>query len=360
MAKKETKNRTQHNYIPEFGIIEVTLACNFNCLHCGSHAGKKRDDELSLDEIKTVLKDLSILGCKAISLMGGEILLRKDWFDIAKAVTDLKMNCGIVTNGYLIVEEKVEKMKEIGVANLGVSLDGASSKEHDLVRGVKGSFEKVIETIFLSAKYNILPTVITTVNKKNKNQLKAIFELLLKIDRFIDWKIEFASCHGNKFSKEYQIDEEDFIEVAKFVSKTKKLAENKRLKVRLRESHDTGYCSSSYRNLSEDFVKQGCFAGIRNFGIQSNGNVKGCLALQDEYIEGNIREKSFIDIWNSPNNFSITRKFTKSLLEGFCKDCDKALSNECRGGCRDFSHSVTGSIYNTPFCLFHSLEASKS
>lgn len=354
MNKK--KDKTEQKYIPEFGIIEVTLACNFNCLHCGSKAGSKRKDELSLDEIKILLKDLKSLGCKSISLMGGEILLRKDWLEIAKSVTDLGINCGIMTNGYLITEEKVKKMKDINVKNLGVSLDGACPQEHDSVRGVKGSFEKVIETVSLSAKYNILPTVITTVNKKNKTQLSSIFNLLLTMDKFIDWKIEFASCHENKFSEKYKIDEKDFIEVAEFISNTKNTIKTMNLKVKLRESHDIGYCSSIYNNLSKEFSQEGCLGGIKNFGIQSNGNVKGCLALQDEFIEGNIRERSFIDIWNDPDKFSITRKFKKSLLEGFCKDCEKALSETCKGGCRDFSQSVTGSIYNTPFCLFQSFE----
>ena len=108
-----------------------------------------------------------------------------------------------------------------------------------------------------------------------------------------------------------------------------------------------------YPNLSENFSKNGCSAGINHFGIQSNGNVKGCLSLQDDFIEGSIREKSFKQIWNDKNSFAYSRKFNKSMLEGICKNCPKASANVCNGGCRDFAHSSTGSIFNTPFCLYH-------
>ena len=346
-----------NRYIPLSGILELTLACNFNCLHCGSHAGCKRNDELSQQEWKNVITELASMGCKHLTLMGGEITLRPDWLEISKFITGYGIECSVVTNGYLVDEDLVKKMKEVGIKNVSVSLDASSAEEHDKIRGKKGAFERALKTIELASKYGLTPAVITTVNKKNQFELENIYKLLSDYKFNLYWKVELASCHKNKFSEEYIVDEETFLNVCKFISKYKRLNALDNSGLILLESHDVGYMSSIYPNLSCKFsLKGGCNAGICGFGIQSNGNVKGCLALDDNFIEGNIREKPFSHIWNGHKNFKYTRYFKHSYLQGICKDCPMALSKKCSGGCRDFSRSTTGSIYNTPFCLYNSLE----
>ncbi len=339
-------------YTPEFGIIETTLRCNFNCIHCGSKAGEKRQNELTLKEIENILSDLKDLGCNFISYMGGEFFLRIDWQKILEVTQDLGFEYSIVTNGYLVSDKILNKLKQTGIKSLCFSLDSASAVQHDSLRGKQGAFDRVIENLKKTYSYNIPAAVYTTVNKKNIYQLGAILELLLELDINLTWKIILASCHDKKFSEEFQVDENTFLQTAKFISENK-IKYNNCSKIFIEESHDIGYCSAKYPNISEQFIKTGCSAGINHFGIQSNGNVKGCLSLQDEFIEGNIREKSFKEIWNNPNNFSYTRKFKNNMLEGICKTCIKAKREECRGGCRDFSYSSTGSLFSPPFCLYN-------
>jgi radical SAM protein with 4Fe4S-binding SPASM domain len=328
------------------GIIETTLACNFNCIHCGSHAGVKREKELTLLEIEALLSDLKDLNCQGVTYMGGEFFLRKDWMDILKLTEQNQIPFEIITNGYLVTEKKIKAVNELGVNKyLTTSLDFATAEKHDEFRGKAGSFKKVFKTLRLAKKYNMRPAVITTVNKKNVDELEDIYKRLLKLKFPVMWKVLLASCHGNKFSQDYVVDEETFLKTAKFVSEKKCLDG----RVKVSETHDLGYCSERYPNLGVEFSKSGCLSGTLGFGVQSNGNVKGCLALPDEFIEGNIRKRSFKEIWNDPEKFSITRKFDKSKLEGYCKTCEK--NNECKGGCRDFNYTITGSVYDTPFCL---------
>ena len=209
-------------YTPKFGIIETTLACNFNCKHCGSLAGKKRDCELTLEDIDNVLRDLKVLGCLQVSYMGGEFFLRKDWRDILKLTDSYGFKYAVATNGYLLNKKVIKELKALNIGGISISLDSADEKQHDELRGKKGAFNKVMENLYKLGEFNIPTAVYTTVNKQNVSQLKPILELLLNTGLSLQWKIILASNHNSLFTKKYQIDEKTFVKTAKFISKNKK------------------------------------------------------------------------------------------------------------------------------------------
>ncbi len=62
---------------PRFCVWELTLLCNMRCLHCGSHAGTPREDELGLDDCFRVADQLADMGCQKVTLSGGEPAWRR-------------------------------------------------------------------------------------------------------------------------------------------------------------------------------------------------------------------------------------------------------------------------------------------
>ena len=74
-------------------------------------------------------------------------------------------------------------------------------------------------------------------------------------------------------------------------------------------AHSFGYNSKVLPNINIIPCWKGCQAGISAVGIQSNGGVKGCLSLPEEFIEGNIREKNLEEIWNDSSFCSYNREF---------------------------------------------------
>ena len=102
--------------------------------------------------------------------------------------------------------------------------------------------------------------------------------------------------------------------------------------------------------LRDGDIYLGCYAGVRIAGIQSNGEVRGCLSMPDSFNEGNIRDKGFTAIWNDPDGFAYNRKFTRESASGDCHDC-KYL-RLCRGGCSNTSYSLTGKRANNPYCIY--------
>jgi radical SAM protein with 4Fe4S-binding SPASM domain len=111
-----------------------------------------------------------------------------------------------------------------------------------------------------------------------------------------------------------------------------------------------GYYGCKGPELFDGAPYLGCYAGVFVAGIESNGNVKGCLSMQPQFVEGNIRDSSFTEIWNNPDGFAYNRKFTRETAEGFCREC--RYLPLCRGGCTTTSVSASGKRADNPYCIY--------
>src|SRR5262245_34206070 len=128
---------------PVHAVWEITLACDLKCTHCGSRAAKPRPDELSTDEALDIVAQLARLGCLAVTLIGGEAYLRKDWTTIIRAIRDAGMMPTMQTGARNLTDARLEAAVEAGLASIGVSIDG-TRETHDELRGVRGSFDNAI------------------------------------------------------------------------------------------------------------------------------------------------------------------------------------------------------------------------
>ena len=127
---------------------ETTLRCNAKCKHCDSRAGENIDieKELTTDEIKRAFKSIADkydADKIMINVTGGEPLVRNDLFDVMKYATNLGYHWGITTNGILINDEIIKKMKETKLSTMSISIDGLE-KSHDEFRGINGAYSKII------------------------------------------------------------------------------------------------------------------------------------------------------------------------------------------------------------------------
>jgi radical SAM protein with 4Fe4S-binding SPASM domain len=326
-------------------VWETTLRCNLKCIHCGSSAGKSRPNELSTDESLNLCEDLKKLEAQEICLMGGEPFLRKDWYTIAVKIKDLDIKLLFISNGYNINNDIISKLVKLEPYAVSTSLDGSTPETHDYIRGIEGSFDKVMEYLKLSRNANLPTTVITTVNKLNFKELPELRDFLL--NKKIAWQIQVATPEG-RFSHKYALSKEEYYSVGLFIASLKRKYTKKEMPVV--GAHCFGYHSQHLPWLSLYPGWKGCQAGISVLSIKSNGDVIGCLAIPDAKIEGNIRNKSIIDIWNSPNSFNYTRKFKTDYLGENCKGCK--YGETCKGGCTGMSVGFTKKFHNHPYCFY--------
>ncbi len=329
---------------PKSAQYEITLQCNMHCTHCNVSAGEQRRNELSTSQWKAITKQLTELGCRNIDLLGGEPFVRKDWFEIAQDIKDNGLDLLLVTNGLLINDNTIEKLKKLDPYAVAVSIDGYTASVHDSLRGVKGSFKQCQKAIRLLKEANLPTTVLTTVNKKNFHELPQMRSRLL--NKGIAWQIQMALPLG-RLKKDQMITKEDFYAVALFILSTRRKYSLKEMPII--GTHCFGYYSHLLSNHAINPNWKGCQAGITSIGIQSDGEVKGCLFLPEHFVQGNVKQHSLSDIWNDPDFCYYTRKFDVEELLGDCGNCK--YGKKCRGGCLAASVSISGNPFSDPYCL---------
>lgn len=325
-------------------VWEITLACCFSCKYCGSGGGKARDNELSLEECLILADELAKLGCERVSMIGGEVFMRKDWKQIVKRLTDHNIRVNIITNGFTFKEELINDLKELKVESISVSLDGPK-EVHDKYRQA-GSYERAINAIEILCKNEINVSVISTLNRENSEYLQEFLDIIRKYPIFA-WQLQSCSPMGN--ASRNNIDYAyDFKKVISFVEENLY-----KYPFAIGVADNIGYFTPSdgriRGNKFKDSYFRGCSAGISALGIDSVGNIRGCESMYDEkFIEGNVRHESLSSIWNNPDNFAYNRQFTKDMLTGKCAECK--MGEYCAGGCRSYNYFVHNKLYEAPFC----------
>lgn len=324
-------------------VWEITLACCFNCKYCGSKAGRARENELSLEECLSVADQLADMGCRRVSMIGGEVFMRPDWAHIVGRLTARGIRVCIITNGFLFKEELVSELKRLNIESVAVSVDGTESV-HDKYRQ-KGSFLRAMNAIDTLSAGGIPVSVISTLNAENAPLLEAMYAELIG-HNVRAWQLQACSPMGNAGESgiDYRFDPNAVIE---FVER------HDDAPFALGIADNIGYFTegegSLRGNRSGKAVFEGCSAGLSAIGIDSVGNVRGCESMYDErFNEGNLRKKSLFEIWNDPNAFAYNRKFTPELLTGECAACPHG--KYCAGGCRSYNYFVHGKLYEAPRC----------
>lgn len=342
--------KTSH-YIPEYCVWELTLQCNMNCLHCGSRAGKSRDNELSLNEALAVADQLTKLGCRRTTLIGGEVFLYKGWQEVAKRLSQGGCLVNINTNGLLMGDKEISQIKYGGLTNVGVSVDGIGEK-HDKARNRKGAFDKVLRCFEQLRRNDIKTVVVSTIMDFNFDDMEEMYHLF--VDEGIDsWQLQIAHPMGNMGDVRQHLIHPDKIPlITRFIREKRELFEMKVFvgdNIGYYDEHD-----KFIRGLPGEITHwRGCGAGINGIGIDSVGNIKGCQSMQsDHFIEGNLREESMADIWYKPGNFAYNREFDVSMLAGNCEGCDKG--EICRGGCRAACFFNKGNKHENFYCHYNS------
>jgi radical SAM protein with 4Fe4S-binding SPASM domain len=324
-------------------VIEITNRCNLRCKHCGSDSGKARVNELSNEEIISLLEELRELGCVEITLLGGEVFLREGWEDIARAVTKNSMRLIVITNGLLMNEENYRKLQETGVYLIGISIDGPDKDKYEELRGVDG-FDKVINLLKQLIKDPLFPNVnaITTFTRDNLPWFDDFVTLFEGTN--ITWQVQIANKGGSRFDEEMFITRDDY---SWFIEKSKE-ALNCHKDLKLRFMDDFGYFPFTPDLAFLHQIWEGCIAGSELVGIRSDGKVCGCLSLGEKFMEADLRKESLTEIWTGGKYFKAFRERDKHL-SGKCSSCE--MSTKCKAGCAAMAVSSTKSLGENAYCI---------
>ena len=327
---------TQEKYVPLVLSWNVTLKCNLKCSHCYINAKEsKLPDELSTDAAKMLIHQIIEVSRPLLILSGGEPLLREDIYEIIRYGTDRGLRMGMGSNGMLIDDEVAGKLKDAGMWTVAISLDSSIPERHDEFRGVKGCWEHAVNAIRVLKKADIEVQVNCTVTQQNYDEVDDIMALAesLGVDNF---HLFFLVPTGRGTDIEDITPQmyEDMIRST--------LAKTTKYKLNVKPS-----CAPQFMRVAKDqgvdmsrWVR-GCMAGLYYCRIYPSGEVTPCPYMPVSL--GNIRERSFKDIWFNSEVFRALRDFDQ--LKGKCGACEH---RDVCGGCRARAYGVTTELMD--FC----------
>jgi len=324
---------------PLVAALELTLACPCRCETCGSAAGVPRKEELSTSEWLTVIVDLAALGCKRITLMGGEPLCVPDWPVLVRAATDSGMAVDMVTSGMGINQMYAARMRATPLASITISVDGTEAV-HDRQRRVPGCYRQALNAIRWLDQAGMKVGVTSQVNPQTLPTLEALAGELQEAGA-MGWQWQLTLPVGRAAGQSHlAMTPESMPELYRLLQRM-----TKRHGLRPHITDNIGYCTEDdaiLRTMQGGYpvTWQGCFAGLLVAGVMSDGSVKGCLALPDSCIEGNVRQEALATIWNDLHRFAYNRNPDRPGLSGACATCPSGAT--CRGGCTAAAMTMHG------------------
>lgn len=273
-------------------VIELTTLCNLRCEHCYIPSFTNRG--MSFEQVKKLLLELRELGVVNVTITGGEILLRKDLFEIIKFARSLYMRVFLLSNGTLLTEAIVEKLASLYVSEFSTTIFSMNSDIHDSITGSEGSLNHLLKNLNFFKKTNIQVRVKTPLMKKNLSDFLDVKKYAE--EHGFDFAVSpliFSKSDGNETPKELRIKDSELISAIKDIDSI------------TRNNH-----------LTEQEVS--CAALFYSFAIDCNGYVYPCNSFF--YKVGNVFEKNVKEIWYESKELNKIKSIKKADLQ-VCKGC---------------------------------------
>ncbi len=336
-------------------VWNCTRQCNLNCIHCYASAdSQKVSGELDTAEGKQFIADLAEFGVPVILFSGGEPLIRKDLFELAGYARERGLRVALSTNGTLITPEMAAKLKEIGFAEVGISLDGIGDK-NDYFRGKSGAFQAALTGIRNAVALGIRVSLRLTITRFNYQEIPAILQLTEdeKIDRICIYHLAYSG-RGSSLQKD-DINHAQTREVVDYIcERTLDMYRRGLAKEILTVGNHADGVYAYLKTKKHDperaakvlellHVNGGNNSGIRIGAVGNQGNVH-----PDQFWWhcnlGNVRQRKFGEIWSDTSEPMIHGlRNRKELLHGRCARC--AYLDCCNGNLRVRAEAAYGDVW---------------
>jgi heme b synthase len=336
---------------------ETTRNCNLACVHCRASATMgPHEGELVTSEALRLMDQIAEVAKPIIILTGGEPLLRKDIYDIARYGTRLGMRMVMAVNGTLITDSVARKLVDAGIQRISVSLDGASAETHDRFRQVEGAFDGTLRGIDLLKKAGMEFQINTTITKTNLDEIPKIQELAVDLGAVAHHIFLLVPTGRGKYIVDQEINAAEYESTLNWFYDQRA---NTPLQLKatcaphyyriLRQRAKEDGISVTFQTHGLDAVTRGCLGGIGFCFISHRGIVQPCGYL--DLNCGDLRQSTFGEIWNHSDIFAELRNYDK--LKGKCGACE--YKRVC-GGCRARAYEATGDFMREePLCSYQPL-----
>ena len=300
--------------------LNMTSKCNLKCVYCyAEERDNNINDDIDIECYKKMLDEVYEINKNTIvTFTGGEPLLNDKTLLLAQYCKDKGLGTMLLTNGTLIDENNAYEIAK-NFDSIRVSIEGATEKTHDKIRG-KSSYLKAIKGINLLKKYNNNPLIATTVNNINKHEMA---DMVKKYGNNLHFQPIYSV--GRAKNTKLEIDGEEYYNILNSIDGVKPHA----------------FLQKHIANMKNRGCLK-CAIGEGEISIASNGDVYPCHMLHTkDFYSGNIKKQSFSEIYNNSKvlinirNMSVNNRQT-------CKLCPVRLL--CAGGCWARAYYESGDL----------------
>ncbi len=307
--------RLQNEAVPFSATWEMTHVCNLACVMC--YNVPLAEPELSTVEGLDLLEQLAEAGVLRITLTGGEILTRRDFFILAERARALGFALNLKTNGTLITESIADRLAALDPLQVTISLLGATDATFDAVAGSQRTLTRVlrgVQNLQMRGVHVKLNSLLLNLNLAEREEmLRLAMDLGVSYEQF--FKVS-AGDDGRATAMQHQLSRQEMRAVL--------AADETPLVARM-----TGPTART------------CKVGLSSCLISPYGEVFPCVELRT--LAGHLRRHSFADIWaNAPILQQLRARHTLANLPE-CLVCP--INTYCEGRCAGLAWKEHGDPY---------------
>jgi AdoMet-dependent heme synthase len=299
---QEISDRALRLGVPFSVQLDLTYRCNEQCVHC--YLDHDDHGEMTTVEIKHLLKEMAEAGVFILTLSGGEIFMRKDFFEILEYARSLTFCIKLKTNAVLIREAQAARLRDLGVESIQISIYSHRPEVHDAITKVPGSLRRSINAIrFLRAQglKVVVANVLMTENMQDYHGVRALAEE-------IDAKYTLDPTITPKMDGDRSILDLNAGESA--------------LRSLFRDEAFVGnadkFCAPPPMPDEDSMNTLPCSAGHTACYVSPYGEFYPCV--QFPLSCGNVRQQRFIDIWRNSEQLKEVRSIRLRDLSS-CSQC---------------------------------------
>lgn len=309
----EMGQRALDRGVPISVHLDVTYRCNERCIHC--YLDHDDHGEMTRAEICGVLDQMAEAGVFFLTLSGGEVFMRRDFFDIVEHARALMFCVKVKTNAFMVGEEEARRLRDLAVQEVQVSIYSHRPEVHDAITFLPGSLKRSIAGIKLLRAHGVKVIIANVLMMQNLSDHAGVVELAKELDAeyTIDPTITPMMDGGRSI-----------LRLGLGVPQLRDVFRDADLVGDVDE-----FCALP-SPVSDDALESfPCSAGHTACYISPYGDLFPCV--QFPLPSGNVRRQKFIEIWRDSDQLNEVRSITLRDLP-VCSGCGHADScSRCPG-----------------------------
>jgi len=298
--------------IPLSVQLDLTYRCNERCIHC--YLDHHDHGEMTTAEIKDLLDQMADAGVFYLTISGGEILMRRDFFEILEYARLRTFCIKLKTNGILIRKKEADRIKALGVESVQISIYSHVPEVHDAITKLPGSLAQSIEAIRRLRAHGIHVIMANVLMVQNVHDYAGVRALAAELGaQFIMDPTITPMMDGDRSILNLNVDEAALREVFRNES--------------LVGGNIEEFCAPPLSPGEDEMDQLPCSAGHTACYVSPYGDVYPCV--QFPLPSGNVRRMKFVDIWRDSPQLNEVRSIklrdmptcSKCTHGGTCTRC---------------------------------------